>query len=111
MMGILLSLWPEIRLEESVKNMYKDITTYSRNDKDKKPRILENEANGIKFTIHKHIYYGDEWLLTCREIGVEHLHLHTDDMKEAREKAIIEMIRLLGIKISRFEKAIAEINN
>lgn len=90
--------------------MYKDITTHARGDKERKPRILENETNGIKFLVHKHIHYGDEWLLTCREIGVEHLRLNTDDMEEAKEKGIIEMIRLLGIEISRFEKAISEIS-
>lgn len=40
---------------------------------------------------------------------MEHLRLHTEDMEEAKEKGITEMIRLLGIEISRFEKAIAEI--
>lgn len=90
--------------------MYRDITTHSRGDRDRKPRILENETNGIKFTVHKHIYYGDEWLLTCRELGYEHLRLNTEDMKEAKEKAIVEMIQLLGKEIRRYEKAIAEIN-
>lgn len=89
--------------------MYKDITTYSRGDKDRTPRVLENETNGIKFTVHKHIYYGDEWLLTCRELGVEHLRLNTNDMEKAKENGIVEMIRLLGMKISRYQKAIAEI--
>ncbi len=89
--------------------MYKDITSYSRGDKDRIPGVLENETNGIKFTVHKHIYYGDEWVLTCREIGVEHLRLNTEDMEEAKEKGIVEMIQLLGIEISRFKKAISEI--
>lgn len=89
--------------------MYKDITTHAQGDKERKPSILENETNGIKFLVHKHICYGDEWLLTCREIGVERLCLNTDDMEEAKEKGIVEMIRLLGIEISRFEKAISEI--
>ncbi len=89
--------------------MYKDITTHSQRDKGRKPSILENETNGIKFKVHKHICYGDEWLLTCREIGVEQLHLNTNDMEEAKEKGIIEMIKLLGEKISRYKKAISEI--
>lgn len=55
--------------------MYKDITTHSQRKKDRSPRILENETNGVKFTVHKHIYYGDEWLLTCRELGVEKQNL------------------------------------
>lgn len=90
--------------------MYKDITTHSQKDKERKPSILENETNGIRFTVHKHIYYGDEWLLTCRELGVEHLRLNTEDMEEAKEKAIVEMIKLLGEEICRYKKAIAELN-
>lgn len=90
--------------------MYKDITKHAQGDKERKPSILENETNGIKFLVHKHIYYGDEWLLTCKEIGVEHLQLKTNDIEEAKEKGIVEMIRLLGIKITRFEKAISEIS-
>lgn len=89
--------------------MYKDITTYSQRDTNKSPRILENETNGVKFTVHKHIYYGDEWLLTCRELGVENRILNTEDIEEAKEKAIIEMIQLLGKAIRKYHKAIAEI--
>lgn len=90
--------------------MYKDITTHSQRDKERKPSILENETNGIRFTVHKHIYYGDEWLLTCRELGVEHLRLNTEDMEKAKENGIVEMIKLLGEKICRYTKAIRELN-
>ncbi len=91
--------------------MYKDITTHSQRDKERKPSILENETNGIKFTVHKHIYYGDEWLLTCRELGVEHLRLNTEDMEKAKEKGIVEMIKLLGKEMCRYAKAIRELKN
>ncbi len=90
--------------------MYKDIATHSQRDTDRSPKILENQTNGVKFTVHKHIYYGDEWLLTCRELGVENRILNTEDMEEAKEKAIIEMIQLLGNAISKYQKAIKEIN-
>lgn len=90
--------------------MYKDITTYSQRDKKRNPTILENETNGIKFIVHKHIYYGNEWLLTCRELGVEQLRLHTNDMEEAKNKGIVKMTKLLGEKIYRYENAIRELN-
>lgn len=90
--------------------MYKDITTYSQREKNRSPRILENQTNGIRFTVHKHIYYGGEWLLTCRELGIENKTLNTEDMEEAKEKAIIEMIQLFGDAISKYQKAITEIN-
>lgn len=86
--------------------MYKDITTYKQGDKEKEPRILEKEVNGIKFTAHKHLYHGDKWFLTCRELNVEKRDLHTEDMEEAKEKAIIEMIKLLGAAIQKYQKAL-----
>lgn len=89
--------------------MYKDITTHPKGDKDRNPTILENKTNGISFTVHKHIYYGDEWLLTCRELGVEQFRLNTEDMEVAKENGIVEMIKLLGEKIHQYTKAIAEI--
>lgn len=90
--------------------MYKDITTHSKQNTDRSPRVLENETNGVKFRVHKHIYYGNEWLLTCRELGVENKILNTEDMGEAKERAIIEMIQLLGMAINKYQKAIADIN-
>lgn len=51
--------------------MYRDITTYGQRDAERKPSILENNVNGIRFRVHKHIYCGDQWLLTCRELGAE----------------------------------------
>lgn len=55
--------------------MYKDITTYSRNDVKREIRVLENEANGIKFRVHKHIDYGNEWLLSCYELNISNVPL------------------------------------
>lgn len=90
--------------------MYKDITTYSRNEKEKKPRVLENNSNGVKFKVHKHIYYGNEWLLSCDELDIDKRDLNTEDIEEAKEKAIIEMVISLGKVIQKYEKAIKEIS-
>lgn len=90
--------------------MYKDITTHNRGDKERKVRILENVANGVRFVVHKHICYGDKWLLSCSELGVEKMDLKTEDVEEAKEKAIIEMIKLLGIAMQKYGNAIKEIN-
>ena len=64
--------------------MYRDITTYNQRDAERKPSILENNVNGISFRVHKRIYCGDQWLLTCRELGVEE-----DRSKQPRTKNII----------------------
>lgn len=71
---------------------------------------MQNESNGIKFTVHKHFAYGEEWLLTCRELGVELMDLHTEDMEEAKENAIYKMIELLGKAAQKYNKAIVELS-
>lgn len=91
--------------------MYRDVTTYDRRDKERKPSILENNVNGISFRVHKHIYYGDQWLLTCRELGVEQNQLHTEDMEEAKKLGIEKMKELLNSKIKKFQEAIEQLEN
>lgn len=89
--------------------MYKDITTYSRNDVKREIRVLENEANGIKFMVHKHIDYGNEWLLSCYELNISNVPLKTEDMNEAKEKALVEMAKFFNKMVQKYKKAIEEL--
>lgn len=90
--------------------MYKDITTYSKNDTERKPRVLENIANGVKFTVHKYVGLGDEWFIDCRELGIILMALHTEDMEEAKEKAIVEIESQLNRKIDKYLDAISALS-
>lgn len=89
--------------------MYKDITTYSRNDVKREIRVLENEANGIKFRVHKHIDYGNEWLLSCYELNISNVPLKTEDMNEAKEKALVEMVKFFNKMVQKYKKTIEEL--
>ncbi len=91
--------------------MYKDITTYDRRDVERKPSILENNVNGISFRVHKHIYYGNQWFLTCRELGAERVQLHTENIEEAKKLGIKKMKELLNSKIKKFQEAIEQLEN
>lgn len=86
--------------------MYKDVTSYSQGDKERKPSILQNAVNGIVFKVHKHIYYGNQWLLSCAELNIDKFDLYTDDMEAAKGKGIIKMKELLEAKIAKYQKAI-----
>lgn len=85
--------------------MYKDITSYNRGDIEKTPRVLQNEANEIVFRVHKHIYYGNQWLLSCDELNVDKIPLNTDNMEIAKEKGRLKMIELLNRKAEEYKKA------
>lgn len=90
--------------------MYKDVTNYSRDSKERKPSILGNNVNGIMFRVHKHVYYGDQWLLTCRELDIEQERLHTEDMEEAKKFGIERMRELLNRKVEKFKRAIEQLD-
>ena len=80
-------------------------------DTERKPSILENNVNGIRFSVHKHIYCGDQWLLTCRELGAEQVQLHTENIEEAKKLGIKKMKELLNSKIKKFQEAIKQLEN
>mgnify|MGYP001783999653 CR=1 FL=1 len=89
--------------------MYEDVTCYSRGDKERKPRILEANVNGVRFSVHKHIYYGDQWLFTCIEFDVERERLHTTDMEVAKKKGIERLRELLNKEMEEIQKAINQL--
>ena len=90
--------------------MYKDITSYSQGEKERKPNILQNEVNGIVFKVHKHIHYGNQWLLSCAELNIDKFELDTDDMETAKEKGITKMKEMLETRIVEYQKAIEILN-
>ncbi|RHP46991.1 hypothetical protein [Clostridium sp. AF32-12BH] len=91
--------------------MYKDVTSYSRASKTRKPSVLECDANGIKFRVHKYLHCGEQWFLTCRDLNVEQYSLNTEDMEEAKNKAIIEVTKLLYEKVKEYQDAINYLEN
>ncbi len=65
---------------------WKDVTSYSRDDKEWIPRIWELRLNECKVVVHRHIHHPGTWLLTCRELHIERSDLLTDDQNEAFNK-------------------------
>lgn len=89
----------------SEKIKVKDVTTHSKNDKDRKPRIIELEVCGIKFKVHRHIYYPGTWLLSCNELNIDKEDMKADDMNEAIHNARVYIIGYLDGKIIQLQKA------
>ena len=90
--------------------MYKDISTYSRGETERNPKILSCEINGLEFIVHKHIYYGNEWLLTCRELGIEKFELKTEDIEGAKSVVENKIVELLNECIIKYDKVIKELS-
>lgn len=74
-----------------------DETSYSKTDKQRAPRILRcNVTKNIAFTIHKHIHFGDNWLLSSSFVGLDKCELCTSDLSDAKSKATEIMIQRLS---------------
>lgn len=74
---------------------WKDITSYSQRDKEKIPTTLELRKLSpfdTKLILHRHIYFPDTWLVTCKGTGIDKVNLHTNDIEEAKKLAIDYMM-------------------
>lgn len=86
--------------------IWKDATSYSRNDSERIPTVWELELGEYTIMVHRHIYYKDTWLLTCREMGVDKINLNTDAIEKAQTIAIKSIISLVEVKIAKMKKVI-----
>ena len=85
--------WIEISFEtleeyfEEVKTLekinVKDITPHSKNDKERKPRIIELKVCEIAFRVHRYIHIPGTWFLSCYEFNIEKEDMKTDDLKKS----------------------------
>ena len=76
---------------------WRDKTSYSRGDKERKPRIWELKVGGLRIVIHRIIHY-PEWYVSCYDLSIEDNCLYTDDLEEAKAigiKTIIDRIEEL----------------
>ena len=96
-----------------MKNEWKDITTYSQRDTERIPRTwkLTLEEINYEIIVTRHIYYEDTWLLTCRKANIDMLDLKTDDIEEAKEKALKLIYNYLNEFIDKFLKEIRNIES
>ena len=95
------------------KYKWADTTTYSRGDKERTPRVLSlsfKELN-CEITVHRHVYFPDTWVLSCKSIGVDKRDLATNDLEEAKNKAIELVLDRLEKRRIEIEETIAEIKS
>lgn len=87
---------------------WKDITTYMRGEKERVPKTwgLFLQELGYKVVVTRHIYAENTWILRCQKADIEFLDLETDDIDEAKEKAITIIKNYLNELLLRVQKEI-----
>lgn len=65
---------------------WKDATSYSRDDKERIPRVWKINFGKFTLTVHRHIYYDPKMWLASSDL-FEHREMG-EDLEEAKKKAI-----------------------
>lgn len=82
-------------LEANVKNNmnWKDSTSYSRDDKARKPTSWTTEIGGLRITVTSgHIYYPGKWVMHCHEAGMDTVPVNAVSAETAQRMAV-ELVR------------------
>lgn len=83
--------------------MWNDVTTYSRDDKDKQPRVWHFDCGDLRVVVHRHIHYApDAWLLTCSPF-FDKRELYAKDADHAKAEALA----LVREKVKTLAEALA----
>ena len=67
---------------------WKDVSSYSRGDKERIPSAWLLKAGYVRIVVHRHIHYPkDQWLLSC-EPFYNNFELKNKDISKAKKSAI-----------------------
>lgn len=92
-------------MKVSEKVTAKDITTHSQKDTERVPRVIEVNAIGVKYKVHRHIYHPGTWLLSCKDLNIDCEDMKTDDMEEAMHRARAYMIGAIDGYVACLEQS------
>lgn len=89
---------------------WKDITSYSRDDKERKPTGFGIEEGPLRISITcGHIYHRPNWVMHCRELGLDAHRLHAPAGIEGLEAAKEIALTVAKTKLEVLKLALAEI--
>ena len=84
-----------------MNHKWEDISSYSRNDKERIPSVWQIDIGGLSLCVHRHIHYPkDSWLFSC-DLLFDKYELDSKNIDEAKDEAI----NLVKIKIEHIYNA------
>jgi len=76
---------------------WKNVTSYSRGEKDRTPRVWDARIGQFRLSVHRHIYFKpDVWLCSCHGI-CDCQPLESKDIDQAKVEAL-QMFRAILAK-------------
>lgn len=73
--------------------MWKDITTYARNDNERKPTTYEIKSGIIKIVVTcGHVIYRPQWVMHCLRFGIDTYLLEGAETKDEAQAMAIKIV-------------------
>lgn len=85
---------------------WKDTTSYSRNDIERKPRYLEAEAGLVDLCIHKFVGCEEQWFLSSKELNLDKCELKTLDIEKAKIEALNKARHFTDLRLQLYKEAL-----
>lgn len=82
----------DIEREFTIRNIeFKDVTSYSRGDNERKPTMFEANVGKLKIVVmSNHRYYPGKFVYSCHGLAIEAYELHqATTMREAAKYALM----------------------
>lgn len=73
--------------------MWKDVTTYGRYDKERKPTTFEAKAGALRIIVTcGHVMYRPKWVMHCYALAIDTRPLDKSATKEQAEAEAMEIV-------------------
>lgn len=91
--------------------IWKDDSSYSQNDKKRIPSCWRMDVKDfISIQVHRHIYYENTWLLSCKELNLDKFDLMTNDVEQAKSQALTIIIKRCNDLLQKTNEFLNSIN-
>lgn len=84
---------------------WKDVTSYSRDDTERKPETYQISHGDLRIVITcGHIYHRPDWVMHCRQLGIDTKALKAKTTQDAKAEAVRIVGATIKVLHSSYEK-------
>lgn len=83
---------------------WKDTTSYSRTDKERKATTWETDIGTLKICVTKgHIYYPNLWVMHCHDVRIDTMPLQKANSETEAQEMAIQIVRA---RVAKWQSAL-----
>lgn len=90
---------------------WKDTTSYSRGEKERKPNTWTVKNGGVSITVTcGHIHHPGAWIMHCSSVGMDTRYINAKSLEEAKAIAVDDVLTILRGRAKAVEEIAQNMN-